>query len=230
MNSAGKNSIPENLHGGYAPWFSSRVPPPRELRITARPFQFVEHVSGVNVMRHARCSLLMEYAGATTIDDLNRLFRPESVIASASVAAESEPVIELSTMSTIALLRMNRSTLCRGIATHLQNDCQDTPSRFDYVPLVAHGLARQPAEGERWHSITPKGMTHANELARAKAKELGIHILIEGTHHGALASYSCSCGNWRGSYQRGQFTQRNALFRWSRHAALASPTAQAESA
>ena len=55
-------------------------------------------------LQSARCS----------VDSLNRLFRPESVKASIAAAEASEPVIELSTLQTIALLRMNRSTLCRG--------------------------------------------------------------------------------------------------------------------
>ena len=111
-------------------------------------------------LQSARCS----------VDSLNRLFRPESIKASIAAAEASEPVIELTDLQTVALLRMQNSTLCRGIATHIQNECQDKPSRFDYVPLVAHGLARRPAEGERWHTITPKGSRFATDLARAKAK------------------------------------------------------------
>lgn len=141
-----------------------------------------------------------------------------------------EPLIELSTLQSIALLRMNRSTLCRGIATHLQNECQDTPSRFDYLPLVAHGLARRPAEGERWHTITPKGSRFATDLARVKAKEIGIHIMIEGGNIGSIASFTCTCGKWTGSYQRGIRTATNAYHGWVKHVAKESQTRKAESA
>jgi len=172
----------------------------------------------------------MNFLASRSIAALNREFHPERVQPCALVAAESEQPIELSNLQTIALLRMVHSTLCRGIATHLQNECQDKPSRFDYVPLVAHGLARRPAEGEKWHSITPKGSRFATEIAKAKAKELGIHIMIEGGHVGAQAEYSCTCGKWNVGYRRGQFTSSNALRGFGFHVAQASPTAQAESA
>lgn len=224
MNSARASAIP--VRSGFAPWLSSRSSA-RELKAAAHSFSLVASVSGVSNMG---ISLMDLRSAERSVDALNRLFRPASNEAGVLVAAESEPVIELSTLQTIALLRMKRSTLCRGIATHLQNECQDTPSRFDYVPLVAQGFARRPAEGERWHTITPKGSRFAADLARAKAKELGLHILIEGGHVGAQAEYSCTCGKWNVTYRRGQFTSSNALRGWSRHVAQASPTAQAESA
>ena len=173
-------------------------------------------------------SLMDLRSAGLSIDALDRLFRPENVKASVA-AAEIEPSYELTTLQTIALLKMNRSTLCRGIATHLSNDAQDIPSQFDYRALVAHGLCYRP-DGEKWHSITPKGAALAIKIARAKAKELGIHLMIEGGNVGATASYSCACGKWSAAYQRGQFTQSNALRGWSMHVAAASPTAQAESA
>lgn len=175
-------------------------------------------------------SLSELHSAGRSISALERLFRPESIKASALVAAESEPHIELSTLQTIALLRMNRSTLCRGIATHLQNEVQDKPSRFDYVPLVAHGFAKRPAEGEKWHSITAKGSRRADEIARAKAKELGIHIMLPGGFTGAQQSFSCTCGKWNVCYPRGLHTDSNALRGWSMHVAQARPTVQAESA
>lgn len=175
-------------------------------------------------------SLSELHSAGRSVEALNRLFRPESVKASIAAAEASEPVIELSDLQTVALLRMNRSTLCRGIATHLQNECQDKPSRFDYVPLVAHGLARRPADGERWHSITPKGSRLATEIAKAKAKELGIHIMLPGGFTGAQQDFSCTCGKWNVCYRRGVHTDSNALHGWARHVAKASPTAQAESA
>jgi len=174
-------------------------------------------------------SLSSLQSAGRSIEALNRLFRPESVKSSALAPAKSEPVIELSELQTVALLRMNRSTLCRGIATHMANECQDKPSVFDYRVLVAHGFSYKP-DGERWHSITPKGSLFATDLARAKAKELGIHIMIEGGYVGAQAEYSCTCGKWNVGYRRGQFTSSNALRGWSLHVAKASPTAQAESA
>jgi len=132
-------------------------------------------------------------------------------------------------MPTIALLRMNGSTLCRGIATHLQNDCQDTPSLFDYRVLVAHKLCYRP-DGERFHSITPKGKILATDIAHAKARDLGLHIMIPGGLGGAQQTFSCSCGKWNVCYPRGVNTDSNAYRGWSRHVAAASPTAQAESA
>lgn len=227
MNSAGHITIfPDRIVGGYAPW---PLLPSNRQSATAQQFQSVASVEGVNIV--GRISLLDLRSAGCSVEAMNRLFHPENVKASALVAAESEPAVELSTMSTIALLRMNHiSTLCRGIATHLQNEIQDTPSRFDYVPLVAQGLARRPAEGERWHTITPKGSCFATNLARAKAKELGIHIMIEGGKVGAQAEYSCTCGKWNVAYRRGQFTSSNALRGWARHVADASPTKEAESA
>ena len=170
-------------------------------------------------------SLSELHSAGRSVEALNRLFRPESVKASIAAAEASEPVIELSDLQTVALLRMNRSTLCRGIATHMANECQDKPSVFDYRVLVAHGLCYKP-DGERWHSITPKGSRLATDIAKAKAKQLGIHIMIEGGHVGAQAEYSCTCGKWNVGYRRGQFTSSNALRGWSMHVAQASPTTQ----
>jgi len=172
----------------------------------------------------------MNFLASRSIAALNREFHPERVQPCALVAAESEQPIELSNLQTIALLRMVHSTLCRGIATHLQNECQDKPSRFDYVPLVAHGLARRPAEGKRWHTITPKGARFSTDLAPAKAKELSIHIMLPGGFTGAQQYFSCTCGKWNVCYRRGVHTDSNALHGWARHVAKASPTAQAESA
>lgn len=228
MNSAAAYPIPDPVRGGLAPWPSS-FSPMHEVKATAFQFQCCEvvFVTGVNVMRISLQTKLR--SAGLSIDAMDRLFRPESVKASMAAAAIAEPVIELSTLQTIALLKMNRSTLCRGIATHLASDAQDMPSLFDYRALTAHGLCYRP-EGEKWHSITPKGAALAAKIARAKARELGIHLMIEGGNEGATASYSCTCGKWSGAYQRGQFTQSNALRNWSRHVAQASPTAKAESA
>jgi hypothetical protein len=172
--------------------------------------------------------MLLNYSGVRSIAALNREFHPERM-KEEIFEAKPEPALELSTMQTIALLRMRCSTLCRGIAAHLQNEVQDAPSAFDYRGLVAYGLCYKP-EGERWHQITAAGIVLADKIAITKARELRIHIMREGSNHGPIASFTCTCGRWTGSFQRGVNTDRNAYANWLRHVAKESPTKEAESA
>jgi hypothetical protein len=188
----------------------------------AQQFKFVASVNGVRAM-------FLNYSGARSIAALNREFHPERVKEEIAVETPTVPMFDLTTMQTIALLRMRCSTLCRGIATHLQNEVQDTPSAFDYRGLVAYGLCYKP-DGERWHQITAAGIVCADKIAIAKAQELRIHIMREGGNHGPIASYTCTCGRWTGSFQRGAHTERNAYANWLRHVAKESPTKEAESA
>jgi hypothetical protein len=173
--------------------------------------------------------MLLNYSGARSIAALDREFHPERVKEEIAFETPAEPLFELSTMQTIALLRMRCSTLCRGIATHLQNEVQDSPSAFDYRGLVAYGLCYKPAD-ERWHQITAAGIVLADKIALTKARELRIHIMREGGNHGPIASFTCTCARWTGSFQRGVKTDRNAYNTWLRHVAKESPTKAAESA
>lgn len=161
-----------------------------------------------------------------SIEALDRLFgrqrENESVALS---AAEVEPHIELSNLQIIALLRMNHSTLCRGVARYVQGDNPKLPSRFDYAVLLAHRLCYK-ADGDRYHTITTIGSAFAIKIAHAKARELGIHVMIDDGPFGATAKYSCICGGWSNVYQRGQFTHRNALGGWARHAAASQQKAK----
>lgn len=143
--------------------------------------------------------------------------------------AESEPHRELTPLQMIALLRMNRSTLCRGVASLMQNDVQDKPAWSDYRALAALRLCVKDKEGP-FHTITMLGQLRAKDIARAEARKRGLRILIEGGSVGAYQNFSCTCGKWRTAYRRGLFTAGNASTGFAAHVAAASGESQAESA
>lgn len=245
MTSAGQHTPSRTPSGGLAPRS------PLNQALAAAFFipidQFVASVSSGVCRMRMNPRLMMDVVGASRSVDVMERQRGEQFpgsmrwsppVASVSSAYQEpvrpECVFELTDLQTVALLSMtNRgnvgSTMCRGIAKHLQNECQDKPSFSDYAALREQGLAIKP-EGEKYHAITPQGAAHAYRIALAVAKKLKIHIIAPGGYEGIQQRFSCSCGGWSAHVPRGVNADRNGYGAWSRHVAKASETKEAESA
>lgn len=165
--------------------------------------------------RHAGLS------GVKSVEQLQRQFTDRRSGPAFTVVARQEPqrTDDLSPLQTIALLRMADSTMCRGVAINMLGEVQDKPSRFDYARLVALKMAKAPCEGECWHKTTVHGETEARVIARIEARKRDIHLMIDNGNYGAQAGFSCTCGKWSASIQRGTYTNSNASLRFSQHLA-----------
>jgi hypothetical protein len=148
----------------------------------------------------------LDLSSVRSISELERRRAERERIGPAfAVVAPREPERNdgLSELQTIALLRMADSTMCRGIAVHLQVDVQDRPQWSDYRALVARGFAVPPEGDERWHRASVMGASEARRIAMIEARRRGIHFLCEGVNYGSQALYRCSCGKWSISRTRG---------------------------
>jgi len=157
-------------------------------------------------------------------EDLARLTALQN---GADIPVQPEPPEpELSTIQLVALLRMAgpHATICRGVADHLQSEPQDRPSARDYAALKDFDLCEVP-EGERWHKLTPPGRVLAHTLAARKAKELSLHIFVEGMTERKYKQFFCACGHWRGGFYRSSTGEMNAYAKWCAHVERATEKA-----
>lgn len=127
----------------------------------------------------------------------------------------------LTDAQTVALLKMTKpwgagSTLARGVAAHIQRERKATPVYADYLVLQGHGLCR-PGTDSPWHVYTSEGYEAARLIAQAKAKELGLHILIEGSKVRSSMNFSCCCGQWSAAFSRGPNGAKTAYRHWCDH-------------
>lgn len=185
-------------------------------------------VSGVCVMREEE---FQEH-----IAHMNRF--PRSV--PKPVVPYVEP--ELTLLQTVALLKMNPSTLSRGVAARLLSDadCQDFPSYRDYQELARHRLADKP-ENAKWHEINASGRARADKITRDKCFELKIHAFIGYGDAGRYEqTFRCACQQWTARRRRSPHAEHNAYTKWMDHVSTAqgidgltralAPPAKAESA
>lgn len=129
----------------------------------------------------------------------------------------------LSLMCRIALLKMNNSTLSRGVASKLIHEeaFGEFPCYGDYLNLGRLGLAERPGEGQL-HEITNLGRAHADIITKSECKRLHIHVVQDGGLIGnGDCRMLCSCGGWSWTGRAGSYTSRNMSKSFHAHAATA---------
>lgn len=130
---------------------------------------------------------------------------------------------ELTLLQTVALLKMNPSTLSRGVAARMLEveGCQDFPGYRDYQELARHRYCDKP-EGAKWHEINAFGRARANTITKDKCVELKIHVFVSYDDAGRYGQiFRCTCGQWSATRRRSPHAEANAYASFGNHAATA---------
>lgn len=147
--------------------------------------------------------------------------RIDAEVAAWRARIEKQTLTKLTLMQTIALLKMNKSTLSRGVAQRLIDGeaCQDHPCYGDYLALAELGFCERPS-GSQWHQLTLLGTSRAEAVTRDECKRIGIHVMAGGAMVGkGDCRFTCTCGGWDWRGRAGNSTERNASNSFGKHLA-----------
>lgn len=182
-----------------------RLPAPMKLSTPVAPYEMREYFRARPAMRVMSKEEIALYA-------LEAERKEQEQLAALPVLTDAQTVALLKMVD----FRQQGSTLCRGIASHIARVSGAAPTYADFHALKELGLCR-PGIDSPWHVHTGKGAEAAHLIAKTKARELGLHILIEGSKVKATMSFRCACGQWTGSFSRGPNGAKSAYSHWSEH-------------
>ncbi len=137
----------------------------------------------------------------------------------APAAEPVDPFADFSVLHKAALLTMHESAVKRALVARLLIDSQERPLMPEYRFLVAQGLAHRRLN-DKWHHLTPRGVTLAKELEKTLCQEFNIHLLLRGGDVGWQTVFRCPCG-WSTRVRRSPTAPGNANYAYQRHLARA---------
>ncbi len=156
------------------------------------------------------------YSSTLTCSEITRRDAADAARLLPAVVVPEPDFDALSLMQKIALMKMHESPVSRTVVGRLSEDCQCTPSADDYAALREHGLIAR-LHGKRWDDLTQNGSALARKLETKLCCDFGIHLRLERSRPNTNVNFECSCGGWKATIYKDEFTQKNAHVQFNRH-------------
>lgn len=157
---------------------------------------------------------MMDFNAANSVSALRRMFGTDDQQEALTAATYVRPA-DLPIGQKLALLTMRRGELAEEVLAACKECLIHPPRLHHFRALVEGGYAIRPGQ---YHRLTPMGSSAANDVARAMARQLGIHRFTTGGGRFYHTLY-CTCG-YSGSHSRNEGHWESAQMRMmSRHLA-----------